>query len=361
MPGKIRARPPKDRPPKSPCYVAGVAESGIGTRSGLTDEAPAGKDDLFAEIDRLAQSTRSRDDLEARRRLLRLRHLAGIALLDGDNPRPHPSPDSDSLAEGDALPEIHPDQLTPELLRAGILRDGCLLVRGLIDRDRAMEFARQIERAYGERERADGGESATEGYYEPLSLDPRFKAPERAWVKEGGGLLAVDSPVLAFEMLEMFRAAGLRELVGDYLGEPPLISVDKTTLRKADPSVVGAWHQDGAFMGEVRSLNLWLSLSRCGDESPGLDLVPRRLDELVPMGTDDTWLPNQVSQRKAEEAAGDLGIQRPIFEPGDALFFDDLFLHKTGSDPSMPNPRFAIESWFFGGSAFPSEYAPIAV
>ena len=34
-------------------------------------------------------------------------------------------------------------------------------------------------------------------------------------------------------------------------------------------------------MGDARALNLWLSLSRCGDEAPGLDLVPRRLDEIV--------------------------------------------------------------------------------
>jgi hypothetical protein len=335
-----------------------VVERGIGA---LTDEGSAGTDELFADIDSLAESTRTDGDLEARRRLLRLRHLAGIGLLGAGDPRPHPDPAYDALPEGDGLPDIDPGQLTPRLLRAGILRDGCLLVRGLIDRDQAVDFARQIDRAYAERDHKDEGEAAAEGYYEPFDTDPRFKDPERAWVKEGGGLLAVDSPILSFQMLEMFRAAGLRELVGEYLGEPPLISVDKTTLRKADPSVVGAWHQDGAFMGDVRSINLWLSLSRCGDKAPGLDLVPRRLDELVPMGTDDTWLPNQVSQKKAEEAAGELGILRPIFEPGDALFFDDLFLHKTGSDPSMPNPRFAIESWFFGGSAFPTEYAPIAV
>ena len=54
-------------------------------------------------------------------------------------------------------------------------------------------------------------------------------------------------------------------------------------------------------------------------------------------------------------------IIRPIFEPGDALFFDEMFLHQTGSDPSMRKPRYAIENWFFGGSAFPGEYAPIAV
>jgi len=68
----------------------------------------------------------------------------------------------------------------------------------------------------------------------------------------------------------------------------------------------------------------------------------------------------QISQSKAEEAAGDTPLIRPIFEPGDALFFDELFMHQTGSDPSMPKPRYAIESWFFGPSASPP-YIPIAV
>ena len=57
----------------------------------------------------------------------------------------------------------------------------------------------------------------------------------------------------------------------------------------------------------------------------------------------------------------DVPILRPIFEPGDALFFDEKCLHQTASDPSMPNPRFAIENWFFGGSAFPGEFAPVAI
>ncbi len=54
-------------------------------------------------------------------------------------------------------------------------------------------------------------------------------------------------------------------------------------------------------------------------------------------------------------------ILRPIFEPGDALLFDELFLHKTASDPEMRNPRYAIENWFFGASAFPGDYVPLAL
>jgi hypothetical protein len=168
--------------------------------------------------------------------------------------------------------------------------------------------------------------------------------------------------MLTFDMLDLFDRVGLSQLAQDYLGEPVAISAQKTTLRKASPKVPGAWHQDGAFMGEVRALNVWLSLSRCGDEAPGLDIVPRRLDDFVTSGGEGTFLSYQVSDKDAEEAAGpDNPVIRPIFEPGDVLLFDDKCLHQTASDPSMPKPRFAIESWFFGVSAFPNDYAPIAV
>ena len=330
----------------------------------VTDDFPGSTDELFTEIERLTETNRADRDRETERRLVHLRHIAGLRVLIENGAKPkHPEPDFERLPAAEVLPEIAPKDLTPELLRAGILRDGCLLVRGLVDREAAKQFADQIDRAFAERERFRAGEPSAEGFYEEFRAVPPFEIAQgaRLWVQEGGGLLAPDSPMLTFEMMEMFATAGLPELVGAYLGERPLISLQKTTLRKATPEVPGAWHQDGAFMGDVRALNLWLSLSRCGDESPGLDIVPRRLDGIVATATDDAVLDYQVSQAKAEDAAGDKPITRPIFEPGDALFFDDLFLHQTGSDPSMPKPRFAIESWFFGGSAFPGEYGPLAV
>ena len=83
--------------------------------------------------------------------------------------------------------------------------------------------------------------------------------------------------MLPFEMLELFAARAAARAGRRLPGRAAAASrVHKTTLRKADPTVGGAWHQDGAFMGDVRALNLWLSLSRCGDEAPGLDIVPRR-------------------------------------------------------------------------------------
>jgi hypothetical protein len=318
--------------------------------------------ELFAEIERLTERSRAARSAETEHRLVRLRHIAGIRLMDRAPPNPaHPQPDFSRLPEGPGLPEFGPQEVTPALLRAGILRHGCLLVRGLTDRDQALAFARQIDRAFAERERHDQGEAVADGYYEELGPHPRFNPDVgRPWVKEGGGVLASDSPLLSFELVELFAAGGISQLASAYLGEPALISLQKTTLRKAEPRVGGAWHQDGAFMGPVRSLNLWLALSRCGDEAPGLDIVPRRLDYLVTRKTEEAVFDMQVSQTKAREAAAEVGILRPIFEPGDALLFDEMFLHQTGSDPSMPKARFAVECWFFGGSSFPGDYAPIA-
>ena len=68
-----------------------------------------------------------------------------------------------------------------------------------------------------------------------------------------------------------------------------------------------------------------------------------------------------VSQAVAEREAGEAGIVRPVFEPGDVLLFDELFLHATATDPAMRLPRYAVECWFFGPSSYPDGYAPLAV
>jgi hypothetical protein len=350
------------RPRRRVDRAGGETTATVDPRSPPDEDFAGDLEQLQAEIDRLSESNRGRPDRETERRLVRLRHLAGIRLVDAAAPDVRfAAPDDSGLPVGHPLPEIPAADLTPGLIRGGILRDGCLLVRGLVDRDRALTMAKRIDRAFAQRERLDAGRSAHPGYYEEFQPHSRYgPVVGRGWIEQGGGLLAADSPTLNFEMMELFRSAALRELISGYLGEPALMSVHKTTLRKAAPSVPGAWHQDGFFMGEVRSLNLWLSLSRCGDESPGLDLLPRRLDHYLATNTEEAALDYVISQRKVEEAAGATPIVRPIFEPGDALFFDELFLHQTGSDASMRRPRYAIENWFFGGSGFPEEYAPIA-
>jgi hypothetical protein len=331
----------------------------------LAELATRPTEDLLAEIEGLTRANRERRDPEVEVRLVALRHAAGIKLLEAGLVGPgYPEPAFDRLPDRTGgLAGITPDQLTPEVVRAGIQRDGCLLVRGVLSRDDAELLVEQINAAFDARAGLQAGKPTDPGYYKEFAPDPRFLGEEggRDWVAGGGGLWVADSPHLMFEMLDCFDRAGLTQVINDYLGERPTISVQKCTLRKVDPDAGHGWHQDGAFMGDVRALNVWLALSRCGDESPGMDIVPRRLDRIVPTGTEGAIFNWSVSPHVAEEAAGETGILRPIFDPGDVLLFDELFLHSTAADPSMKKSRLAIESWFFGGSASPAEYAPLAV
>ncbi len=338
---------------------------------------------IDAEIEALSEANRTQPDPEVTRRILALRHQAGLKLID----RPvselaYPEPAFDRLGNGGGLPEAQAAEVTPELLRAAMLRGGCLLIRGLIPREEALRLAGEIDRAFEARDAAAGSANGS-AYFDDFDADPRFALDvERTVVNgSGAGLLAADSPEVIHQVFEAFERAGMRRLAADYLGERTAISVNKSLLRKVVPTLFkdaaeaagtagvrpSAWHQDGAFWNpengfvrDVRALNVWLSLSRCGDLAPGMDIVGRRLERIVPTGTEGATFNWSVSQAVAEESAGEAGIVRPIFEPGDALLFDELCLHSTAAEPEMPNPRYAVESWFFGGSGFPTKYAPLA-
>ena len=298
------------------------------TATALADhvaEVAAGRstEELVAEIEELSRSNREQRDPEVESRLVTLRHAVGIRQMESARGgADYPEPAFDQLPDRNGgLAGVEPGQLTPALVRAGILRDGCLLIRGLVDPDDARKLRDEIDRAFAARDEGPGA-SDDAGYYEEFEPDPRYKSGlAREWVSGGGGVWAADSPHLLFEMVDTFERCGLSRVIRDYLGEDPTISVQKCTLRRVDPSAGHGWHQDGAFMGDVRALNVWLSLSRCGDESPGMDVVPRRLDHIVPTGTEGAFFEWSVSPSGTDGALFEWSVsprspRRPRARPG---------------------------------------------
>ena len=124
--------------------------------------------------------------------------------------------------------------------------------------------------------------------------------------------------------------------------------------------VAADWHQDGAFLGPgIRVVNVWIALTHCGDDAPGLDIVGGRLHDLVPTGTEGAWFDWSVGDPLVRAVSRDMPVVRPIFEPGDAILFDELNLHRTAITPGMTQERYAIESWFFAPSRFPDTQVPV--
>jgi hypothetical protein len=320
-------------------------------------------------VDLLTQENRSRPNGEVEARLVELRNLAFAELGEpgSDFARPASSgPVADPASDG--VPAVALTELTAPVIRAAFLSHGCLIVRGLVARERAAELQAGIDRVFDGRDAGVDGAPVEETapWYRPFVPDDAYAASVslgRGFVGKGSGIWTADSPRLLFDLLETFEEAGLRRTITEYLGERAALSVNKGTLRRAAPKVgTEWWHQDGAFLGAgIRSINIWLSLNPSGIDAPGLEVVPKRLDEIVDKGTEGADFDWSVGDAVVERVS-DGNLARPVFEAGDAMLFDHLFLHRTGTTPEMTKTRYATETWFFAPSAYPDpqEQVPLA-
>jgi hypothetical protein len=332
-------------------------------------------EDLMANADRLASdghgleairlltdANRVRPEPLVEERLVTLRHETFPSLPR----RPAETLPVDVVGEDAPAPltATDPGDLTVATLRRGLAQHGCVLVRGLISAERAEGLARGIDRALGAFDscQADGSVAASPWFvpFAPQTTGPLAQR-RLGWVRASGGLWAADSPRMLFELTELIDETGIGALVEGFLGERPALSANKCTLRRVPVDTNTNWHQDGAFLGRhVRTLNLWLALSSCGTDAPGLEVVPQRFDEVLPTGTEGALFNWSVSPDVVARAAGGADtVLRPEFSPGDALLFDHLFLHRTGVTPGMTRERWAIESWFFAPSTYPDGQTPL--
>ncbi len=295
----------------------------------------------------------------------RLRAFAeGATASPPDWPPATPAPDSETFG----IVEITPDALTPQRLADGVLRHGCLLVRGLFDAEECARLRTCVDTAMQALQTFTAHPEAppTSPWYarfHPGQAQEEHLSMARSFVEDAHALLAADSPRSLAQILSIFEAHGIVPLLEAYFGERPALSVLKTTLRRVPPSQDSSgWHQDGKFIGTgIRSMNLWLALSDCGADASGLDIVPRRFDHIVETGTDDALLSWTAGQQAVLDAAGPAGIATPTFAPGDALFFDHMLMHRTSLPPGRTRSRYAIESWFFAPTDYPMAQIPLWV
>jgi hypothetical protein len=336
------------------------------------EDALARTDELVADgrlldaIEVLRHANRDVADSALERRLAQVRHAAfdHLEQRSAFDRWPVPVADLDTDDPVARIPEITRAELDADVVRRNILAHGSVSVRGLLDDEQVRGFVAGIDKALAVRAEGPGAGLTTnkdQSWFAALPL-PAAEAQSlgRHWVASSGGVLAADSPRLLFHLLETYTEIGLRQVVADYLGERPVLSANKCTLRQVPLAASTDWHQDGAFLGRgIRALNIWVALTDCGVHSPGMDLLPRRLDDIVETGTGGAIFDWAVGPAVVAELAVDAPVVRPEFRAGDALLFDDLFLHRTAIEPTMTRPRYAIESWFFAPTSYPHGQVPL--
>ena len=319
----------------------------------------------------LGDENRGRPDAAVEAELVRLRHRAFAELDRAAGPAALPQVDDPFPDVRGVPPEVGPEALDADTLRGAIQHHGSLLVRGLLPEATVARLRDEIDLAFAARD-AFGPDAAPGAWYAPLAddgIDDGILDFDRAIALAQASLLAADSPRALFDLLERYREIGVLSLLTDYFGEHPTLSARKTTLRRVhadqffdaldDRGVDSGWHQDGAFLGaDVRTMNLWVALSECGRDAPSLDLVARRVDRILPTGTEGSAF-EWAASTAVVEGVGAGAIVRPEFAPGDALFFDGFCVHQTGATPAMTRVRYALESWFFAPSTYPLEWIPL--
>jgi len=329
--------------------------------------------DALAAADALAQDGRSLEALDLLQaagagsgddaveiRLAELRYAAFAELpRTGFDHWPVDAPGVDRSGPPVVL-EVPAAELTADVARRSIQSRGSLLVRGLF-RDHTARFVDAVEATFASRSATAADPAHASSWWRNLPLSgPEAKSLGRYWVNGSGGMLACDSPRTLDMLFETYTSLGLRDVVAEYLGERPVLSANKCTLRRVPLDSNTDWHQDGAFLGSgIRALNIWIALTDCGVDSPGMDLVPRRFDAVVETGTGGAIFDWAVGPDTVTAVAPEAPPVRPEFKAGDALLFDDLYLHRTAVDPSMVRPRYAIESWFFAPTDYPEGQVPL--
>jgi hypothetical protein len=323
----------------------------------------AGQGRFRAAIDGLAQHGAEGLDPATLRDLVQWRRLAF-------DPQPGaaqwPARFADPFPGQPGPPEIAVADLTAAVLGGALQHHGCLIVRGIITPDETRRLEAIVRRAFQAAEAAEsgGGDEADQAWFSPFPLGPEDEmgAGDRAFTRACGAVWTADSPRALAEFIGFLKAHGVIDVIEAYLGERGFLSLGKSSLRIVPPTTFTNWHQDGAFLGpEIRTVNVWLALSDCGEDAPGLDIYPRRLNGLAETGTQGAIASWTVGEGVVEELARTAPILSPRFKAGDAMLFDQLFLHRTGVRPGMTRERLAIESWIFAGSTFPMKQVPIAL
>ena len=251
----------------------------------------------------------------------------------------------------DGLPEVHVDELTPQVIADALAARSGLIVRQLLPAEAVQALREDL--AFMRVMKAVIARSQAEGTLDTAAM-------LASW-REDLGSLKMSASTLR-KLVGFYESSGLVDVVSHYLGARPVGIAARTEVRRNEREEGLQWHQDAAFLGgRVQALDVWTALTPVGDRCPSVDVLPLRLDHLVGIEQAETTLSQSLlpltyldDDHRVDELTTRTAPYTAVLAPGDALMLDELTLHRTGVAPwTLPYREVAV-TWFFAPARFPS-------
>ena len=315
-------------------------------------------------IDLLNAANRAQRDPAIEIALVALRYHAAASAPASAGREPWPPVYADPFPDVvGRLPEVPAAELTTEILGGAVAHHGALIVRGVFSPEQIERSIASIESTHQRHAGLQPADAEVDGaWFRPFPTDRR-NGVLREMVLTHGGTWMADSPSGTAQVLDELESVGVIGAIAGHLGERPYFSLQKSTLRRSEPTYnLVAWHQDGSFLDDdVRTMNVWVALSPCGGElpAPALEVIPRRIEEILPV--DGVMSTHSISYDLIDELSTEMPTTVPQFAAGDALLFDEHFVHRTHLTHGMTDMRYALECWFFAPSHQSTTYTPLYV
>lgn len=262
------------------------------------------------------------------------------------------------------LPDFFPEELTPERVTESFNTYGCLLVRQLIP----------VTWRQGLEELAESAFAVAANKYAKGQMPPhiyQYYYRHGHVIPEG----EAEAPY-AQSLLNLIGSPLMGQIIRPILGEQSLL-LPYAVITRQGPALPHAplpFHQDADFIGtDPLMFTCWVPLTPCGEDAPGLEIVPipqpfwlhQPLMSRYIEGENSNYAISGINSLGLSERFGARDFWRPVMEPGDALFFTHLIIHRTWSLPTMVHTRQNI-SFRLAHASYPqvhpnpANYWPIA-
>jgi hypothetical protein len=272
---------------------------------------------------------------------------------------------------------------SPEAIAAGIRKRGIAYVKNVLDLrmltycSKAMRLnSRDLRDLLGKEinfmplcftDRYLDGETQPPGFnsndLKAFDTPLAFSKMDRSWYYEGAKQYKLwfwqNGLKLPNLLLRAMMDSRLPEIYRAYFGTSCVSPYEHDAIHYQRPDnkeLFYPFHQDGSYFSrepkDHSGITTWLPLTDCGIDSPGLEVYPYRLVEVLDPPKGKPMPYTFVDDDEVLERFGDK-LWAPPIKAGDCLVFDNFLIHRTAVTPDMTKERQSADIRVFSAQNMP--------